>query len=202
MARHFADIALVQAAIEAYSDELALEQQAFLASARRGRPHVRRHVGRKVELRYRGHLYPMTVHCLDSQRYRVVAEGASLQVESERLGRFEYWLTISGQRFHVVSISQGASYRIEVNGVSHQVHRDDGGVVRAPSPSVVVSIAVKPGDTVALGDPLAVLEAMKMETQIVAPFSGRVKKVFAIPFVQLDAGAPLAPSSLPTWKKW
>ena len=47
------------------------------------------------------------------------------------------------------------------------------GIVRAPSPAVVVSIAVKPGDMVAAGDRLAVLEAMKMEMQVVAPFSGK-----------------------------
>ena len=48
--------------------------------------------------------------------------------------------------------------------------------VHAPSPAVVVSIAVKPGDMVSIGDPLVVLEAMKMEMQVVAPFSGRVRQ--------------------------
>jgi acetyl-CoA carboxylase carboxyltransferase component len=78
-----------------------------------------------------------------------------------------------------------------VDGVSHQIDRDDGGVVHAPAPAVVVSILVKPGDTVAVGDRLAVLEAMKMETQVVAPFSGKVRQVMAIPNVQVDTGAPL-----------
>ena len=77
---------------------------------------------------------------------------------------FECWLSVFGRRFHVVSVSQGLTSRIEVDGVSHQVDRDDGGVVHAPAPSVVVSIAVKVGDTVEVGDRLAVLEAMKMET--------------------------------------
>jgi acetyl-CoA carboxylase carboxyltransferase component len=75
--------------------------------------------------------------------------------------------------------------------VAHRVDRDDGGLVHAPAPSVVVSIAVKPGDTVSAGERLAVLEAMKMEMQVVAPFSGRVRQVMAIPNVQVDTGAPL-----------
>ena len=96
----------------------------------------------------------MTVHRLDRQQYRVDAEGASLQVRHRAPGQIRILAyRLRAQRFHVVSIDQGASYRIEVDGVAHQVHRDDGGVVRAPAPSVVVSIAVKPGDTVALGDP-------------------------------------------------
>ena len=84
----------------------------------------------------------------------------------------------------MVSVSQGLNYRIEVDGVSHRVDRDDGGLVHAPAPAVVVSIAVKPGDTVSIGDRLAVLEAMKMEMQVVAPFSGRVRRVLIIPNVQ------------------
>src|SRR5581483_6951739 len=38
---------------------------------------------------------------------------------------------------------------------------------------------------------LAVLEAMKMETQLVAPFSGRVRQVMTMPNVQVNTGAPL-----------
>ena len=75
--------------------------------------------------------------------------------------------------------------------MSHRIERDDGGVVHAPSPAVVVSVAVKPGDMVSAGDRLAVLEAMKMEMQVVAPFSGKVRQVMAIPNVQVDTGAPL-----------
>ena len=42
-----------------------------------------------------------------------------------------------------------------------------------------------------MGDRLAVLEAMKMEMQVVAPFSGKVRQVMTIPNVQVDTGAPL-----------
>src|ERR1700751_2530023 len=47
-------------------------------------------------------------------------------------------------------------------------------------PPVVVSITVKPGDVVSAGDRLAVLEAMKMEMKVVAPFSGKVRQIFTI----------------------
>src|SRR6476659_3653252 len=107
------------------------------------------------------------------------------------MGQFESRLTVFGRRFHIVSAIQRTSARIEVDGVSHRVDRDDGGVVHAPAPAVVVSIAVKPGDMVAVGDRLAVLEAMKMETQVVASFSGRVRSVMTMPNVQVDTGAPL-----------
>jgi len=191
LSRRFADVALVQAAIESYDAELALEQAQFYASAWRGRPHVCSEVSRTVELRYRGHSYTLVVYRLGPRQYRVESAGSRLDVHVDRLGPFEYWLTSLGQRFHVVSIVQGHNYRIEVDGVSHRVDRDEGGMVRAPAPAVVVSIAVKPGDTVSAGDRLAVLEAMKMEMQVVAPVAGRIRQILTITNVQVDAGAPL-----------
>jgi acetyl/propionyl-CoA carboxylase alpha subunit/acetyl-CoA carboxylase carboxyltransferase component len=189
--RRHADVALLQAAIESYSAELAVEQTQFYASAVRGRPHVRNELGRTVELRYRGQSYSLRICCLGPHQYRLEVDGSRIEARIHPLGQFEYWLTVFGQRFHVVSVAQGLNYRIEVDGVSHSIDLDAGGVVHAPGPSVVVSIAVKPGDTVLVGDTLAVLEAMKMEMAVVAPFSGRVRQVMTIPHVQVDAGAPL-----------
>ena len=191
LSRSYADVALVQAAIEAYDAEFAVEEKQFYATALRGRPHVRSEVGRTVELRYRGHSYTLQVYRLGPQQYRVEADRSRLDVHIDRLGPFEYWLTGLDRRFHVVSIVQGHSYRIEVDGVSHRVDRDEGGVIHAPAPAVVVSVAVRPGDTVSMGDRLAVLEAMKMEMQVVAPFSGKVRQVMTIPNVQVGAGTPL-----------
>ncbi len=191
LCRRYADVALIQAAIKSYDAQLAVEQTQFYASAVRGRPQVRSEIGRTAALRYRGHRYSPRTYRLGPQQYRVQANGASVDAQVDHLGPFESRLTVFGQRFRIVSVVQGLSYRIEVNGVSHQIDRDDGGVVHAPAPAVVVSIAVKPGDMVAVGDRLAVLEAMKMEMQVVAPFSGKVRQVMTVPNVQVDSGAPL-----------
>jgi acetyl/propionyl-CoA carboxylase alpha subunit/acetyl-CoA carboxylase carboxyltransferase component len=191
VSRRYSDIALVQAAIAAYDAALAVEQTQFYASAVRGRPQVRNEVGRTVELRYRGNTYSATTYRLGPQKYRVRVNGSHIDAHIDRLGKCEYWLTAFGRRFHIVSVTDGLNYRIEVDGVCHKIDRDDGGIVHAPSPAVVVSIAVKAGDTVAVGDRLAVLEAMKMEMQVVAPFSGKVRHVLTIPNVQVDTGAPL-----------
>jgi acetyl/propionyl-CoA carboxylase alpha subunit/acetyl-CoA carboxylase carboxyltransferase component len=191
LSRHYADVALVAAAIEAYDAELAVEQDQFYASAVRGRPQVRKGIGRTVALRYRGRAYSPKTYRLGPQQYRVEVDGSRADVQVNRLGQFEYWLSCFGRRFHIVSVAQGLSYRIEVDGVSHHLDRDDGGMVHATAPAVVVSIAVQPGDRVAAGDRLAVLEAMKMEMPVVAPFSGKVRCVLTIPNVQVDTGAAL-----------
>ena len=141
LSRRYADVALVQAAIETYDAQLAVEQTQFYASAVRGRPHVRCEAGLTAELRYRGHCYSPKTYRLGPQRYRVEVNGARIDAQIDRLGQFECWLTVFGRRFRVISVVQGISYRIEVDGVSHRIDRDDGGVVHAPAPAVVVSIA-------------------------------------------------------------
>lgn len=191
LARVSAEVALVQAAIADYDAELSIEQKQFHASALRGRPQVRREIGRTVSLRYRGNSYSLKVCRLGPQQYRIEVDGSRIEAQRERLGQFEQWLTILERRFDVVCVSQQLNYRIEVDGVSHCVDRDSGGFVHSPSPAVVVSVAVKPGDVVVAGDRVAVLEAMKMEMPVVAPFTGRVRQIMATPNVQLDAGAPI-----------
>jgi acetyl/propionyl-CoA carboxylase alpha subunit/acetyl-CoA carboxylase carboxyltransferase component len=184
-------IALFQTAIDACDAEFAIETTQFYASALRGRPQVRGAIGHIIELRYLGHPYSLNVYRLGMREYRIEVDSAAFHVEIERLRKYESSLSFAGRTFRTVSIEQGQTYRVEVDGVSHHVERDDGGVVRAQSPSVVVSISVKPGDYVQAGDAIAVLEAMKMEMQVSAPFSGIVRKVMAIPNVQVGSGAPL-----------
>ena len=58
-------------------------------------------------------------------------------------------------------------------------------------PGLVRQIAVAPGARVARGQRLAVLEAMKMEHSLTAPFDGVVAAVLAEEGVQIEAGAPI-----------
>ena len=191
LCRRHSDVALLAAAIEGYDADLALEKTQFYASAARLRPSARSEVGRAVELRYLGHSYSIKTYCVGLRHYLVEAGGSRIDARVDRMDEFEYWMTASGQRFHIASKVQGLNYRIDVNGVSHRIDRNDGGMVHAPAPAVMVSIAVKPGDTVAVGDRLAVLEAMKMEMPVVATFAGKVRQVMTIPNVQVDTGTPL-----------
>ena len=61
----------------------------------------------------------------------------------------------------------------------------------APMPGRVIAVLVAAGDTVAAGQPLLTMEAMKMEHQVVAPFAGTVTEVFVQAGQQLDGGQPL-----------
>ncbi len=191
LSERYAKVALVQAAVEAYDAEYAEEVEEFFASAARLRPTVRSEVGRPVELSYRGHRYALRVHRLGEGRYRIQAGASRTDVEVERDGACERWLTMEGRRYRVLAAQGGYTLLIEVEGIPHPIARADEGVVRAASPAVVVSVHVQPGDRVAAGDRLAVLEAMKMETAVTAPFAGTVRQVFVLPNSQVGTGTPL-----------
>jgi 3-methylcrotonyl-CoA carboxylase alpha subunit len=62
---------------------------------------------------------------------------------------------------------------------------------RAPMPGLVRAVLVVPGQPVARGDRMVVLEAMKMEHALSAPRDGRVAEVLAAEGQQVEAGATL-----------
>ncbi len=65
------------------------------------------------------------------------------------------------------------------------------GAVTAPMPGKIVAVLVAVGDTVAAGQPVVVLEAMKMETTLTAEIAGRVTGVHAEAGRMVDGGALL-----------
>ena len=184
-------IALLAAAIEAAEADQSAVQANFLAAAARGRPALPDTVGHRLQLRVRGHAYPMHVYCLDGGDYRVGTPAGRLDVNVQRLGSYERALTCRGKRYKVVAATQGGRLLVEVDGIPHIITRDDGGQVRCPSPAFVVAVLVAPGDSLRTGDPLVVVESMKMESTITAPHPGTVRSVLAQVNTQVEAGAPL-----------
>jgi pyruvate carboxylase len=64
--------------------------------------------------------------------------------------------------------------------------------VAAPMPGLVVTVAVQTGDTVAKGQKLITLEAMKMETTLYAEQEGRLVDVLVKPGTPVEAGELVA----------
>lgn len=51
-------------------------------------------------------------------------------------------------------------------------------LIMAVIPGTVIDVFVKPGQSVKKGETLLILEAMKMQNQILMPFNGKIKSVF------------------------
>lgn len=67
----------------------------------------------------------------------------------------------------------------------------DAEVINSPMPGTILSVKVAAGDTVAKGDVLCVLEAMKMENEIKAPHDGVIAGVHVAANTSVEAGQPL-----------
>jgi len=65
------------------------------------------------------------------------------------------------------------------------------GAILSPMPGRIIAVEVAAGDTVAKGQRLVTLEAMKMEHSLVAPFDGTVAELAATPGGQVSEGALL-----------
>ncbi len=68
----------------------------------------------------------------------------------------------------------------------------DGGAVTAPLPGIILDVKVEPGQRVAAGDVLCILEAMKMENEITAPVAGTVREVRVTKGAAVNLGEVLA----------
>ncbi|MGD9702703.1 MAG: carboxyl transferase domain-containing protein [Acidimicrobiia bacterium] len=184
-------IALLAAAVEAYDADRVLAHQAFFASAARGRPEQPEEVGDHFELRYRGASYVLRVDHIAPRRFAIRHGATVADITVDALDRFERRIVCGGRHHRVLVSPLDTAWRIELDGVAHLVSREDGVVVRAEWPALVVSALVAPGQQVSTGCPIAVLESMKMETTVLAPFDGEVVAVAIVPNVQVERGAPL-----------
>ena len=54
---------------------------------------------------------------------------------------------------------------------------DEGKICRSPVTGIVIKVNIEPGQTVQVNEPIMVLEAMKMETNVTAHCTGKVKNV-------------------------
>lgn len=97
---------------------------------------------------------------------------------------------------HEISLGH-STVRVEVVDplAARRKRRDDemgsGGVVKALMPGRVVRVLVAKGETVAKGAGLLILEAMKMENEILAPAAGVVDELFVEPGQTVESGAEL-----------
>ena len=95
-----------------------------------------------------------------------------------------YTVTVNGKKYAVAfeggkATVNGKLYDFNVKeGIEAKaVGSGDGTPVKAALPGNVLKVLVSEGDTIAEGDVIAVVEAMKMETEIKSPVSGTVKAV-------------------------
>jgi biotin carboxyl carrier protein len=119
---------------------------------------------------------------IGSQQTEVDPREAGIEIVST--GADEIELRVGGKLYVVPYAVQGSTVSFAFDGEIYFAEVTDKGVrakarhrdasMSAPMPGLVLKILVRQGDVVAKGAPLLILEAMKMEHQIVAPRDGTV----------------------------
>jgi biotin carboxyl carrier protein len=132
-----------------------------------------------------------------SERYHATVNGRKVEIASYRLGENRSLLLINDQSHEVdvrsngydnrkVVFMKGMEIPAEIEDYNLALLRKTAGIgseaqvdklLRAAMPGLVVEVKVQPGDRVARGRPLLVIEAMKMENVIKAPGEATVKAV-------------------------
>ncbi len=193
--RRHSGIALVAAGIEAYEAQEEIERQRLITTAHGGRPQVQHEMGRPVELALRGATYEVTVLRTGPDRFRVTicggGDGGTVDARIDRIDAYTSRISAGGRTYRLVTAAHGPVQLVEVDGVTHRVSRDSGGVLRSPAPALVVAVPAPAGAEVAAGEPVLVLESMKMETVVPAPFPARVRELLVSVGSRVETGAAL-----------
>nr|HQV16890.1 biotin carboxylase N-terminal domain-containing protein [Gordonia sp. (in: high G+C Gram-positive bacteria)] len=188
-------VALALAAIDIYEEDEHAEQHRLLTTAAGGRPQVQHHSGRPLDLKLRGATYRVRAARVGANRFRIgIDAGTETQtadIDLHRFDRHSGQIVVNGMRHRVTTGTHGPVHLIEVDGVTHRVSRDEGGVLRSPAPALVVATPLEVGAEVEAGDPVLVLESMKMETVLRAPFRARLTDCVVTVGSQVESGAPL-----------
>ena len=113
--------------------------------------------------------FKITVH---GESYDIQLTGANPVSENQR----RFYMTVDGIPEEIQLDSEDISHQAGRSRSRDSVTRE--GHVTTSMPGNIVEVLVKEGDEVQAGDPVLIIEAMKMETEIKAIVSGKVKGVF------------------------
>ncbi|MDX1491694.1 MAG: sodium-extruding oxaloacetate decarboxylase subunit alpha [Pseudohongiellaceae bacterium] len=117
------------------------------------------------------HEFKVMVH---GETYDIHVTGVSPSGESER----RFYMTVDGEPEEVILESTGdADKAASANKPGRRPRATAPGHVTTTMPGNVVEVLVEEGQSVQAGDPVMIIEAMKMETEVKAPVAGKVASV-------------------------
>lgn len=135
---------------------------------------------------------------------RIVARHDDFEAElsGEMDERGELDARLNGHRLKVGFWRKGRAVTIFKDGLTHSFYLHDpleieeaedyrGDKILSPMPGRVVRVAVEAGEKVVQGQPLAIIEAMKMEHTVAAPRDGLIESLYYIAGDQVEEGAEL-----------
>lgn len=133
---------------------------------------------------------------------KFIVDGSAFEPKVTVLGKGHYKVAVGGKvfEFKVANglVTEGPRpLDLEVRRARPELVRKNAagrkadGRIKPPMPGKVVEVKVKEGQTVAEGDVLCVLEAMKMQNDLKSPMAGTVRKVHVADGANVEAATVL-----------
>lgn len=139
----------------------------------------------------------------DGRHWLALGDAARLEFDARPLGGDRYDIQLGGRRVTLsayavgrqvaVFAQEGSAIALRIDAFDRvgSIHGASVGGLTAPMPGKIVAFLVQPGQPVKQGQPLAVLEAMKMEHTIASPREGRVQALLFAPGDAVAEGSEL-----------
>ena len=124
----------------------------------------------------------------ESNTWHILVENISYRVSLLKVNteENEVLLSVNGKKAKVKITSEIESL-LKKMGMAGAGTRK-AAFINAPMPGMIYSLRVNEGDTVKKGDPVLILEAMKMENVIKSPSDGTIKKIHVKPGNSVEKG--------------
>ena len=126
-------------------------------------------------------------------KYKVTLNGRTYEVEVEagKAMLLDEYEAIAPAAPAAVPVAAPAAAPAATAAPAAPVVTGAGDAVTAPMPGTILKVNVTNGQAVKAGQVLVVLEAMKMENEIMAPKDGTISQVAVQKGASVDTGAPL-----------
>lgn len=131
------------------------------------------------------------IHRVNDHTFQVLFEGGSYTVHLLAFDQDNGTVSLSINDKHAeVKLSTELERLLKKLGMENLANTKVSSV-KAPMPGLIHSILVAEGDEISKGDPLLILEAMKMENIIKSPTDGSIKKIHAVIGASVEKGKVL-----------
>ena len=133
--------------------------------------------------------YDVEISHLSPYTYLIKINNKVYHITTNKLEKDKYSFLIDGHYFETI-----VRTKLEeevVNVLSKSANNNGNRVIKSPMPGLVLRINKNVGDQIEEGEPLILLEAMKMENEIRSPSSGVVSEIYVQPHSSVEKNQTL-----------
>lgn len=120
--------------------------------------------------------FQVTLSKVSNYLYLIKVDDKVYEVTTTRKNSEEFHFSIDGR--HIESTVRSSLQEQANKLLKEKAVASDEDIVKAPMPGLILKILKSAGDEVELGEPIILLEAMKMENEIRASSAGKIKKLY------------------------